>query len=155
MKQSVVLRIATPVSLERILPLFRAYQAYYSTLTTADEAKTRRFLAELLANPEAGFAVLAESDQAIVGFATGFFTVSGVLAERMVHLGDLYVLPEHRHQGIATALIDRVTEEARARGIGLVRWLSVATNTEINQWYASLSTTNGDFKLFLKPTGLS
>lgn len=135
------------------MPLFRAYQAYYSALTTADEPKTRRFLSELLATPETGFAVTAESGGEVVGFATGFLTVSGVLAERMVHLGDLYVLPEYRHQGIATALIGRVTEEARARGIGLVRWLSVAANTELNQWYASLGTTNGDFKLFLKPTG--
>lgn len=153
MKQTAVLRIAEPASLEKILPLFRAYQAYYSTLTSADEAKTRRFLADLLAHPETGFAVTAEVQHTIVGFATGFVTVSGVLAERMVHLGDLYVLPDHRHKGIATALIDRVTEEARTRGFGLVRWLSVASNTKLNQWYSSLGTTSGDFKLFLKSTG--
>jgi len=153
MKHPVVLHLAAPGSLEKILPLFRAYQEHYSALTSADETKTRRFLLELLAKPEAGFAVTAESEGKVVGFATGFFTVSGVLAEHMVHLGDLYVIPEYRHQGIATALINRVTEEARARGIGLVRWLSVAANTELNQWYASLGATSGDFKLFLKPTG--
>lgn len=153
MKHPVVYRLAGTDSLEEILPLFRAYQEHYSALTSADEAKTRRFLSELLATPTTGFAVVAESGGKVVGFATGFSTVSGVLAEHMVHLGDLYVLSEYRHQGIATALIDRVAEEARARGISLVRWLSVAANSELNQWYASLGTTSGDFKLFLKPTG--
>jgi ribosomal protein S18 acetylase RimI-like enzyme len=116
------------------------------------EEQTRTFLVQLIKNLDAGFVVIAEAKQTIVGFATGYLTVSGVIAERLVHLGDLYVVPEYRHQGIATALINRVTEEARARSIGLVRWLSVASNTELNRWYETLGATSGDFKLFLKPT---
>ncbi|MFT3867016.1 MAG: GNAT family N-acetyltransferase [Nibricoccus sp.] len=153
MKHPVVYRLAGPDSLEKILPLFRSYQEHYNMLTTAGEAKTRRFLAEFLTKPETGFALVAESGGVVVGFATGYLTVSGVLADPLVHLGDLYVLPEYRRGGIATALIERVAKEARERGVGLVRWLSMATNTELNPWYASLGTTSGDFKLFLKPTG--
>jgi ribosomal protein S18 acetylase RimI-like enzyme len=151
-KQSFDLKMADTSCIDRIMPLFRAYQAHYSALTTAGEEQTRTFLAQLIKNSDAGFVVMAESEKTVVGFATGYLTVSGVIAERLVHLGDLYVLPEYRHQGIATTLIDRVTTEARVRGVTLVRWLSLASNTELNRWYESLGTTSGDFKLFLKPT---
>jgi ribosomal protein S18 acetylase RimI-like enzyme len=146
------LRLAAPADLGRILPLFRAYQAHYSALSDASEEKTRDFLRRFLDAPEMGFAFVAELDAGIAGFATGYFTVTGVMAERLVHLGDLYVSPQYRRQGLATALMDAVTSQARHHGIGLVRWLSVASNTELNRWYGSLGATSGDFKLFLRPT---
>lgn len=62
-------------------------------LTSASEAKTRDFLTQLLAHSESGFVVVAEREGAIVGFAAAYFTISGVLAERLVHLGDLFVRP--------------------------------------------------------------
>jgi len=136
------------------MPLFRAYQAHYSTLTDASEEKTRAFIAELLVRPESGFVIVAEIEGKIVGFATGYCTISGVIAERMVHLGDLFVAPEHRHQRIATALINEVIKRARFEGIKLVRWLSLTSNTKLNVWYESLGAKSGDFKLFLRPTDL-
>ena len=145
-------RIADPSSLDLILPLFRAYQAHYSALTSATEGQTRDFLKKLLEQPANGFIILAEVDGALAGFATGYFTVAGVMAERLVHLGDLYVAPEYRRHGLATALVNRVTEQARLKGIGLVRWLSLASNTELNRWYESLGAKSGEFKLFLRPT---
>lgn len=112
------------------------------------------FLTRFLEQPSTGFIVLAEVSGQLVGFATGYFTVAGVMAERLVHLGDLYVAPEHRGQGIATSLVNRVTDEARRNGIGLVRWLSLASNKDLNRWYESLGAKSGDFKLFLRPTAM-
>lgn len=145
------LRCGDAACLPHLLPLFRAYQAHYRALTSAGEEQTRAFLARLLAEREGGFVVVAESGGQLVGFATGYLTVAGVLAERLVHLGDLYVTPEHRRQGIATALVHEVARQAASRGIRLVRWLSLAANTELNAWYASLGATSGDFRLFLLP----
>ena len=151
--KNVTLQSATVADVERLLPLFRAYQAHYSALTEATEERTRGFLAELLAQPEQGFAILAVHQGEVAGFATGYYTVAGLLAQRLVHLGDLYVAPAFRRNGIATALMDAVKARAREKGIGLVRWLSVAGNAELNKWYGSLGATSGDFKLFLRPTG--
>lgn len=144
--------LADSSSLDRILPLFRAYQHHYQVLTSASEEQTRAFLKQFLTNTETGFVVVAEIDRAIVGFATGYFTVSGVIAERLVHLGDLYVAPDHRSQGIATSLVHRVADVARQRGVKLVRWLSLAANTGLNRWYESLGATSGEFKLFFLDT---
>jgi GNAT superfamily N-acetyltransferase len=151
MTSAVKLRIGDTHCIARVLPLFRAYQAHYCSLTYASEDQTWTFLVWLAEHPESGFVIVAESEGAVVGFATGYFTVAGVMAERLLHLGDLYVTPEHRRRGIATALVDEVARQAVAHGIRLVRWLSLAANTELNQWYVSLGATSGDFKLFLLP----
>lgn len=147
------IRLASPDDLPVILPLFRAYQEHYGQLTTASEEQTRRFLAEQLSNPAAGFSLLAFNGKETVGFAVVYLTVSGLIAQRIAHLGDLYVAPKHRRNGIATALFDAVVRETGARGIPLVRWLSLASNTDLNRWYNRLVKSAGTFELFLKPTG--
>lgn len=149
MSSPATLRLADPSSLDQLLPLFREYQAHYSALTSATESQTRHFLTEVISHPQSGAVVLAEVDGQIVGFASAFFTVSGVIAERMLHLGDLYVAPSQRRRGIATQLVDEVARLAQRNGIRLVRWLSVASNTELNSWYSSLGATGGEFRLFL------
>lgn len=149
MSSPATLRLADPSSLDQLLPLFREYQAHYSALTSATESQTRHFLMEVISHPQSGAVVLAEVEGQIVGFASAFFTVSGVIAERMLHLGDLYVAPSQRRRGIATHLVDEVARLAQRSGIRLVRWLSVASNTELNSWYSSLGATGGEFRLFL------
>ena len=149
MKFSPDLCIADRALIEAVMPLFREYQAHYSSLTSASESQTRAFLIDLVERPDLGFVVVAVTGGRVIGFATAFFTVSGIIAERMLHLGDLFVLPEFRRRSVATRLIDEVARFARARGIRLIRWLSVAANTELNAWYASLGATSGDFRLFL------
>ena len=146
------LRLAIPTDVDAILPLFRAYQNHYNQLTNATEEKTRSFLKELVANVPQGFAIIAEVDERVVGFATGFVTVSGVIAERMIHLGDVYVDPPFRRRGIATALLNEVVQEARSRGLGLVRWLALASEIEANRWYESVVPSSGQFRLYLLPT---
>jgi len=149
---SFTLRLAHPTDLARFLPLFRAYQHHYAMLTDASEAKTRAFLGRLLDQPKRGWVLLAEAEGHVIGFATGFVTVSGVIAEDLLHLGDLYVAPDWRHRGVATALIQQIKAEARTRGLALVRWLSRRENSELNTWYASLGASRSEFDLFLLPT---
>src|SRR5882757_8967911 len=114
--------------LDQLLPLFRAYQTHYNQFTVAGEAQTRDFLSRILRCPNEGFVILASSSSRIVGFATGYVTVSGLLAERMIHLGDLYVDPEYRGRKVGTSLVSEVVVQARLRGLGLVRWLSLGSN---------------------------
>ena len=143
------LALATESLLDEILPHFRAYQAAYNQLAGANEAQTREFLAQLLRMPESGFIVVVFAEARVVGFATGFVTVSGVLASRMIHLGDLYVAPAHRGSNLGAQLVHAVGNEAARRGIPLVRWLSVASNERLNDWYRRLGARSHDFKLFI------
>jgi ribosomal protein S18 acetylase RimI-like enzyme len=146
------LRLADVDSVSRVLPLFRDYQAHYSDITSATEEQTRTFLEEIVSQPDVGFVILAEVHEELAGFATAFYTVSGIMAQRVLHLGDLYVARAYRRRGIATMLLDEVASRARAKDIRLVRWLSVTTDTELIRWYESLGATSGVFRLyFLDP----
>lgn len=148
----VTLRQATGEDLAVLMPYFRAYQEHYGTMTSASEEQTRSFLQGLLADAKAGFVLLAFIDAIPCGFATVYFTVSGLIAQRLAHLGDLYVAPEFRKRGVGTALFEAVANEAQARGIGLVRWLAVSSNAAVNAWYAKKANFVGTFELYLRET---
>lgn len=72
-----------------------------------------------------GFDVLQVTD----GFAT--YKITG----DECYLRDIYVTPEHRKDGVATALADAICEIARGRGC---RWLVGSVCTEANGAHASL-----------------
>jgi ribosomal protein S18 acetylase RimI-like enzyme len=146
-------RRASVEDLDVLLPLYRSYQDHYGQLTQASESQTRQFLLELLRDARSGFVLLAFEEGNLAGFAAVYFTVSGLIAQRLAHLGDLYVQPPFRKRGIAQTLFDNVVVESRANGVSSVRWLSLESNRELNEWYARLAPPSGTFKLFLKPTG--
>jgi len=146
-----LLQLATPDDVARIMPLFRAYQAHYRELTIASEEQTRSFLFQHLQQADRGFIVIAKIDAIIVGFAAVYITASGLLAEFIAHLGDLYVEHSYRRRSIATSLFDFVTDEAKRRRISKVRWLSLSSNT-LNDCYRTLGLSSGEFQLFLRKT---
>jgi GNAT superfamily N-acetyltransferase len=76
-------------------------------------ALIRARLAELLSSADA--AVFLAGEGAAVGVAT-VSTSFGIEFGRSAELDDLYVLPEARGHGVATALIDAVRAWCQARG---------------------------------------
>lgn len=54
-------------------------------------------------------------------------------------LDDLYVLPEARGQGVATALIKHLRQYASAHGGGTIRWITASTNTTAARVYDALA----------------
>lgn len=62
-------------------------------------------------------AIVAEAaDGSLVGFATAHPTYESGHAERGLYVGDLYVAPDHRRQGIARALLAAIARAGHARG---------------------------------------
>ncbi len=153
MVADVTIRKATVDDLPALLPLFRDYQAHHGALTTASEEHTREVLRSHLQDGERGFVLVAISGGGLVGFAGVYLTASGLIAERIAHLGDLFVVSEQRRKGIATHLFEAVSRESAERGISLVRWLSLEANSKLNEWYGRLVPPAGTFQLFLRPTG--
>ena len=93
----------------------------------------------LLAHPEylilgpAGLAEgrthVAEEDGSLVGFATWIETVGAI------ELEDLFVDPGYMRRGIAVALINRIVEVLRARG---VERLEVTANPDALEFYRAV-----------------
>jgi GNAT superfamily N-acetyltransferase len=88
----------------------------------------------------AGGALLAEQLGETVGFALAWS--EGLNA---VKLGDLYVRPEHRGQGIGRALVRAVAELARLRGAGYVH---LTANLEAITYYDQLAFSEESRNLF-------
>ena len=85
----------------------------------------------LILGPEGlaeGHTYVAEEDGSLVGFATW------VEAAGTVELEDLFVDPGYTRRGIATALVDRITDVLRALG---VRRLEVTANPHALEFYCA------------------
>ena len=83
----------------------------------------------ILRNPPAGFGViLAELENATVGFAIFFENFSTFLAKPGLFLEDLFVLPEYRRRGVGRALFSHVLSLAKARNYGRMDWTVLSWN---------------------------
>jgi ribosomal protein S18 acetylase RimI-like enzyme len=90
-----------------------------------------------------GFAVLAERDGALVGYALVAIKTSAEMefddtwqsGDRVAEIETLVVLPEARGEGVGSALLDAVDGELEAAGIHDVAIGAFATNTDAIRLY--------------------
>lgn len=147
MPTNIRIAFADDGNLKALLPLISDYQKFYGfDWITSEQNQT--FFARLLRSPQVGKVIIAVEGDAIVGFATGFFTFSGALAEPIVHMGDIYVIPTRRSAGIGKLLIDAVVECANQQGIRRVRWLTNTSNTPAQHLYDAVGATKSDILLY-------
>jgi len=98
-----------------IAPLFDAYRQFYKQ--SPDLEGARRFLTERLGRDESVVFGVIENGRAI-GFAQLYPSFSSVSMTFVWILNDLFVVPEARRLGVATALLRAVREFAKTRGAG-------------------------------------
>ncbi len=79
-------------------------------------------LRDLIAAP-ATFCLVAEREGALIGYATAHPTYETAYAERGLYVGDIYVDPAHRREGVARALLAALAAAGRAQG-ARHRWLT-------------------------------
>ncbi len=70
-----------------------------------------------------------------VGYAIFLETYSSFLALPSLYIEDVFVLPEHRRQGIGGALLKQAVALADRRGCGRVEWTALDWNTNARQVY--------------------
>jgi ribosomal protein S18 acetylase RimI-like enzyme len=75
----------------------------------------------------------------VVGLAHFREFVRPLAGSRGLYLDDLYVLPEKRKQGIATALIEGVADAGRTRGASIVRWITAKDNETARSLYKNVA----------------
>ena len=118
------IRRARADDLGALASLFDAYRQFYRQPSDLEGA--RAFLAERIARSESVI-FLAEDEGGALGFTQLYpsFTSGGMA--RIYILNDLFVMPQARGQGVATALLRQAAEFGR--GEGAVR-LDLATATD-------------------------
>lgn len=86
-------------------------------------------------------ALIARRDGEPAAFALFFHNYSTFLGRRGLWLEDLFVLPAHRRQGCAQALLTAVAGIARERGCGRFEWAVLDWNAPAIDFYRSLGAT--------------
>ena len=152
MTSSTAIRAATPADVPTIAVLIRELAAYehLEHEVVLDEAELDRHLfgprpyAEVL---------IAESDDAMAGFALFFHSFSTFLGRPGIYLEDLFVRPEFRGRGLGTALLVELGHLARARGCGRIEWAVLDWNEPSIEFYQSLGALPKDEWVLYRLTG--
>jgi GNAT superfamily N-acetyltransferase len=128
---------ATQDDVPLILNLVKKLAAY-ERLSHEVVATEEDFTAALFGTPRVAEALLAFSGNQPVGFALYFSTFSTFVGRRGIYLEDIFVEPEHRGQGIGTALLTSIAKIACDRNCGRLEWSVLTWNEPSIGFYERL-----------------
>jgi ribosomal protein S18 acetylase RimI-like enzyme len=118
--------------LEVLTLLFDAYRVFYKRESDLEGAEM--YLRARLERSEATVFLARDGERAL-GFALCYSTFTSVAMKPLVILNDLYVSPEARGQGVATALIGACTAFARLKGAVILRLRTAHDNETARRVY--------------------
>jgi GNAT superfamily N-acetyltransferase len=121
-------RQATVEDLEAIVPLFDAYRQFYQNPSAPEQA--REFLLKRFAHSESIIFLASERTTAI-GFTQLYPSFSSGALGRTFILNDLFVLPDARRRGVASALLRKAADYAQR-----VQAVRLTLSTEITNMAA-------------------
>lgn len=131
------LRPATPADIPTLFRLIQAL-AEYENLSHAVTGSAAALETHLFGDRPYAEAVLAECDGEPAGFALFFYNYSTFLTQPGIYLEDLFVLPDYRRQGIATALLTYLTDRAIAENCGRLEWSVLDWNASAITFYQGI-----------------
>ncbi len=136
MASRLIIARARPVDVAAATDLFIAYQKFYRVI--ADPGKARAFVSDRLRLNDTIF-LLARTESTpthkALGFAQMIPKLSSASMRRDWVLNDLFVAPEHRRTGIATALMNECLAFAKRTGAAKMSLKTQADNTAARALY--------------------
>jgi GNAT superfamily N-acetyltransferase len=112
--------------------------ANFEKLDPPDAAARRRLLADAFGKRPRYALWVAETGGRIVAYAIFFFTYSSFLARPTLYLEDIFVHPDARGRGVATAMIRALAREALRKGCGRFEWMVLDWNRRAVRLYEGL-----------------
>ena len=125
-------------TLDEVLPMIRAYQEFYKVQQISDTRNGESFSAFGESSP-AGCQFLFREEDAVLGFATVYFTYTSTIAAKVAVLNDLYTAPDQRGRGIGRQLIEHCRSFAAERGAARLQWITAPDNSRAQALYDSLT----------------
>jgi GNAT superfamily N-acetyltransferase len=117
--------------------LFRDYGIFYET--SFDDAQLDHVWGLLTTDGSGVDALVAEVDGEVVGIAHYRSHPDTFSTGLDWYLDDLFTDPSARGTGVASALIERLKELARATGPGTLRWITAEDNVTAQRVYDRLA----------------
>jgi ribosomal protein S18 acetylase RimI-like enzyme len=106
-----------------------------------DDLLTEARLREDVIGHATTIAMVADAEGgALVGYATAHPTYETGHAERGLYVGDLYVAPSHRRQGIARALLAALARAGHSQGARHLWLTAKAENSAAHAFYRRLGS---------------
>ena len=116
-----------------IVDLATYERAAHEVKTTTEQLRVALF------GPQpAAYALVAEMDHAVVGFALYFRNFSTWEGVHGLYLEDLYVMPEYRGSGLGRGLLLSLAELAVQRGYARLEWAVLDWNENALAFYRHL-----------------
>jgi GNAT superfamily N-acetyltransferase len=122
-----------------IIDLARYERAAHEVKTTIEQLRQALFGLQ-----PAAYALVAESDHQVVGFALYFRNFSTWEGVHGIYLEDLYVMPEYRGLGLGKALLMSLADLAVERGYARLEWAVLDWNKPAIDFYRSLGAVAMD-----------
>jgi GNAT superfamily N-acetyltransferase len=130
---SVEVRPVEPRDADAWRRLFRDYGVFYET--SFDDAQLDHVWGLLTTEGSGVDALVAEVDGSVVGMAHYRSHPDTFSAGHDWYLDDLFTDPSARGTGVASALIERLSDLARATGPGTLRWITAEDNATAQRVY--------------------
>ncbi|MGI0487057.1 N-acetyltransferase family protein [Pantanalinema rosaneae CENA516] len=134
MPNTAIVRSAIPEDIPALFQLIQAL-AEYENLSHTVTGNPELLHQHLFGDRAFAHAIVAEVDNQIVGYILFFYTYSTFLTKPGIYLEDLFVLPAHRRQGIATRLLACLAERAVAEACGRLEWSVLDWNQPAIDFY--------------------
>jgi GNAT superfamily N-acetyltransferase len=131
--------LVTATDLDDLTTLFDAYRVFYREPSEGD--LVRGFLAERIAKQDSVILLARDATGQALGFTQLYPSFSSTRCKRTFILNDLFVNPQARGQGLASALMRAAASEARARGAITMELATAHTNTHAQAVYEHLGWT--------------
>lgn len=131
----VLVREATEADLDAIVPLFDRYRVFYGQ--QSDTELARNFLGERLKAGDSKIFV-GQCGETICGFIQMYPSFSSTAAATIWVLNDLFVEPDTRGSGIATALLTQAVDHAKATGAHHLELATARDNVPARELYEKL-----------------
>lgn len=138
-----VIRESTPRDAEAIGNMVVEFQAYLWSLGDKTEFHfgASKYLRDGFGDNPAFEGLVADTESGVSGYLLYHFGYDTDRGQRLVHIIDLYVREAFRHRGIASALMERVSEVGRSRGADAMFWSVYEPNTIALRFYETLGAT--------------
>jgi ribosomal protein S18 acetylase RimI-like enzyme len=131
---SISIRRASEDDLDLLAPLFDAYRQFYAQ--PSDLQRAHDWLQARLQRDESVL-LIAERNEAAVGFTQLYPMFSSVRTARLWVLNDLFVATEARRLGVARALLDAAAQFAREDGAAGIMLETSRDNQPARALYAA------------------